>query len=183
MRYPYAARRRPGTSLVEAAVVYPIVFMLMLGLLVGGMGVFRYQEVSHLAREGARWASVHGAQYHQDQGTYPGSVGGTYERTDSSPAPGIRWYKVDSSPASGTWTGDIYNGAIKPNIMTLDENYVTCEIGWPRVTNLAGTVVQDNPDNWRGSKVFVTVNYKWFPEVYLVGPFTLTSTSAMPMTN
>jgi hypothetical protein len=31
--------------------------------------------------------------------------------------------------------------------------------------------------------VTVTVSYQWFPEIYLVGPFNLTSTSSMPITN
>ena len=29
--------------------------------------------------------------------------------------------------------------------------------------------------------ISVTVSYQWFPEAYLVGPITLTSTSTMPM--
>jgi hypothetical protein len=168
---------------VESAVVYPVAFLLMLGVIVGGMGIFRYQEVSHLAREAARWASTHGAQYQRDVGTYPGTVGGTYLRTDPTPTPGIMWFQVDSTSTPGTWTGDIYNNAITPNIISLDSNHLSCQIGWPLVTNTAGVVVQNSPDNYRGSKVFVTVSYQWFPEGFLIGPFTLTSTSSMPMTN
>jgi hypothetical protein len=41
---------------------------LLLGLLIGGMGVFRYQEMASLAREGSRWASVHGTGYQKDTG-------------------------------------------------------------------------------------------------------------------
>src|SRR5258708_5275330 len=58
--------RRRGVSLVEAAIVLPIVFFLIIGLFVGGMGIYRYQEVAHLAREGARYASTHGGQYTLD---------------------------------------------------------------------------------------------------------------------
>ena len=35
----------------------------------------------------------------------------------------------------------------------------------------------------RTSKVTVTVSYQWFPEVFLVGPYNLSSTSTMPITN
>jgi hypothetical protein len=178
-----AHSRRCGATLVECAIVYPVSFLFLIGLLVGGMGVYRYQEVSHLAREGARWASTHGAQYRMDQGTWPGSIGGTYLRTDPTPLPGIMWYQVDSTSTSGTWTGDIYNTAISPNFVSLDTSQVSVQIGWPQVTNTAGVVVQNSPDNYRGSKVFVTVNYQWIPEAFLVGPITLTSTSSMPMTN
>src|SRR5438034_8528655 len=55
--------RRRGTTAVEAAIVYPVVLLLTLGLAIVGLGVFRYQQVAALAREGARYASVHGGQW------------------------------------------------------------------------------------------------------------------------
>jgi Flp pilus assembly protein TadG len=60
--------RRRGATLVEAAIVYPIVFLLIVCLVVVGVAVFRYQQMSWLAQEGARWASVRGYQYHTDTG-------------------------------------------------------------------------------------------------------------------
>ena len=57
---------RRGTSAVEAAVVYPVTILLLIGTVVLGLGVFRYQQVQCLAREGARYASVHGPQYAAD---------------------------------------------------------------------------------------------------------------------
>jgi Flp pilus assembly protein TadG len=57
---------RRGVSAVEAAVVYPVTILLLLGTVVLGLGVFRYQQVQGLAREGARYASVHGPQYAAD---------------------------------------------------------------------------------------------------------------------
>ena len=59
---------RRGVSAVEAAVVYPITILLLLGTVVLGLGVFRYQQLQCLAREGARYASVHGPQYATDSG-------------------------------------------------------------------------------------------------------------------
>src|SRR5262245_10878340 len=56
-------QRRRGHTLVEAALVYPIVIILTVGLIVAGLGVFRYHQVAALAREGARWASVRGKEY------------------------------------------------------------------------------------------------------------------------
>ncbi len=52
----------------KAAVVYPITIFLLLGTVVLGLGVFRYQQIQSLAREGARYASVHGPQYATDSG-------------------------------------------------------------------------------------------------------------------
>jgi Flp pilus assembly protein TadG len=58
-----SSSKRRGTSAVECAVVYPIAIMLIMGTVVVGLGVFRYQQLQSLAREGARYASVHGPAY------------------------------------------------------------------------------------------------------------------------
>ena len=46
--------------------VLPIVLFLFMGLVIGTSGVFRYQEVATLAREGARYASTHGGNYQRE---------------------------------------------------------------------------------------------------------------------
>src|SRR5437870_7091933 len=81
---------RSGTTLVESAVVYPFVILMIFGLMIGGLGVFRYQEMSSLARRAARYASVHGKQWAQD---------------------------TNHTAASST---DVYNNAILPYIVILD---------------------------------------------------------------
>src|ERR1043165_6073200 len=58
--------RRSGIATVEFAVTSAVTLLLIIGLMVGGLGVYRYQEVAHLAREGARYASTHGGQYKLD---------------------------------------------------------------------------------------------------------------------
>jgi hypothetical protein len=50
-------------SAVESAVVYPVTFLLIIGTVVVGLGVFRYQQLQSLAREGARFASVRGPDF------------------------------------------------------------------------------------------------------------------------
>src|SRR5262249_40606723 len=59
---------RRGAALVEAAIAYPIMFVLTVGVIVIALGMFRYQQVAAVAREGARWASVHGGQYASETG-------------------------------------------------------------------------------------------------------------------
>jgi Flp pilus assembly protein TadG len=121
------------------AIVSSVAFLLLLGLIIGGMGVFRYQEVAALAREASRWASVHGAQYHQDTGK------------------------------TAATASDVYTNAIQPNLAALDPAKLSYSVTW-------------NPDNQPfDSTVTVTVSYQWFPELYLVGPITLTSTSTTKM--
>lgn len=58
---------RRGTSVVEAAIVYPTTLLLMVGTVVMGLGVYRYQLLQSLAREGARYAAVHGPTYASEQ--------------------------------------------------------------------------------------------------------------------
>jgi Flp pilus assembly protein TadG len=55
------ARRRWGGTLVEGAVVGSLALMLLLGMVVVGNGVIRYQQVASLAREGSRYAAVNSA--------------------------------------------------------------------------------------------------------------------------
>ncbi|MDG3004754.1 TadE/TadG family type IV pilus assembly protein [Paludisphaera mucosa] len=51
-------RARKGAVLVESAIVYAVFLMLLLGGLSVGLGIFRHQEIAHLARESARWSSL-----------------------------------------------------------------------------------------------------------------------------
>src|SRR5437764_15275737 len=59
---------RRGVTTAECGVVYSITLLLIMGTIIEGLGVFRYQQLATLAREGARWASVRGATYQQETG-------------------------------------------------------------------------------------------------------------------
>lgn len=56
-------RRRPneGQTLVEFALVIPIMLLFLLGIVDLGRGIYIYSVVSNVAREGARYAIVHGS--------------------------------------------------------------------------------------------------------------------------
>src|SRR5664279_1233779 len=58
--------RHRGMTLVETSLVSIIALSLLLGTTTVGLGVFRYQQLTWLAREGAQWASVHGGTYQQE---------------------------------------------------------------------------------------------------------------------
>ncbi len=51
-------REGRGQSLVEFALVAPLFFMVIFGIIVLGLGVFYQQQVAHAAREAARFAVV-----------------------------------------------------------------------------------------------------------------------------
>jgi Flp pilus assembly protein TadG len=134
---------------VEFAVVCPIAFFLIFATIVGGLGIFRYQQVAALAREGARWASVHGKQYADETG---------------NPA---------ATPE------EIYNQAILPLAVALDPDRISYSVTWD--ADNAPLTVDEDFETPTGNTVTVTVNYQWFPGMYLAGPYTLTSTSVAQM--
>ena len=95
-------KNRCGAATVEFAVCCPVVFILLLGTMVGALGVFRYQQTAELAREAARWACVHGGQYAEETG---------------NPA---------ASPQ------DIYDSVIEPLAMGMDRRRLTYEVTWDK---------------------------------------------------
>jgi hypothetical protein len=144
-----AGRKRTAFAATESLVVLPTLIFLIIATVVGGYGVFRYQQIALLAREGARWASVHGAQYQQETGN------------------------------SAATPQDVYNNAIAPYATSLDLSQLTYSVTW-NSNNMVYTLVDDY-EKPTGNTVTVTINYNWFPEMYLVGPITLSSTSTLPM--
>jgi Flp pilus assembly protein TadG len=150
-------RRRRGATVVECAIVYPITFLLLLGLIIGGLGVFRYQEIASVSREGARWASVNGGQCVREANPLKGSP-------------------------TLTAAGDVYTNAIKPqsDAANLDPPSLTYTVSWADASQNP-TYYDYTNSAWRTNTVTVTVKYQWIPEAYL-GGITFTSTSVMPIT-
>lgn len=58
--------RRRGASALEFALISPVLLLLLFGLVIGGLGIFRFHQVSSLAREAARYASVRGLDYSRE---------------------------------------------------------------------------------------------------------------------
>lgn len=54
-------RAQRGQGMVEFALVSPILFLMLFGVLEGGWLLFHNHQVSNAAREGARFAVVNGA--------------------------------------------------------------------------------------------------------------------------
>lgn len=144
-------RKRPGAILIEHAIVLPILLTMFLGMVVVGLGVFRYQQVVTLAREGARYASVRGAMYQAETG----------------------------NPA--VTAADVYNNSILPMAVGLDTSSLSHSVTWPNGNAPIYADPNSNPPGQPvGATVVVTVTYVWIPEA-LFGGMTLSSTSVMPM--
>jgi Flp pilus assembly protein TadG len=164
--------RRRGAHLVETAFVFPVLAGLLLSLIVGAMGVFRYQEVAYLAREAARFAATHAGQYQKENaaaiaaGTLP-NVTDSYLTTNIVQAKAVNLdtsqlqVTVNFNTASGSfdWDDTADNGSRWP--------YSPASVNG---TNYSTT-----------NTVSVTVTYQWYPEWLLGGSYTLTSTSVVPV--
>jgi len=151
--------RRRGAVAVEAAVVYPVLFLLLLGVIVGGMGVFRYELVACMACEGSRYAAVRG---------------GDWQRESGQPAPTatqitsdvIVPMAVSMDPANLTVRVECVNG-VTGAVTDWDASDKS-----PTSLNAAGDPV--------ANRVRVTVSYRWSPEWFFGGPIDLRSVSESP---
>jgi hypothetical protein len=151
---------------VEFAAVCLALLIIVFSLIVGGMGVFRYQEMAHLAREGARFASTHGGQYILDG-------------------------EPQTTGVSAISSSSDLQAYLSNKVVGLDPSKLTISVSW----SAPSTIVPNNIPYYvdtdpnlvpPGQKVIqnyvtVTVNYQWQPEVFPLGPFQLTSTSILPM--
>jgi Flp pilus assembly protein TadG len=144
-----SACRRTAFAASESVVVLPTLLSLIFATVIGGYGVFRYQQIAMLAREGARYASVHGGLYQTETGN------------------------------SAATAQDVYNNAIAPYATSLDLSQLSYSVTW-NTNNMPSNFIKDY-EKPTGNTVTVKVSYNWFPEAFLVGPITLTSTSTVPM--
>jgi Flp pilus assembly protein TadG len=63
--------RQRGSTLVEQAIILPLLLAMFFGIIDMGRALYSYSFVSYIAREATRWASVHG-----------GGVNGTASKGD-----------------------------------------------------------------------------------------------------
>jgi hypothetical protein len=134
--------------------------LLLFGLIVGGLGVLRYQQVACQAREAARWASVRGGDCQKD------------------------------TKSAATTQQQIFDAAVAPLAAGMDPSALSIHVQWvdgvsgqtsdwdassraPTGKTVDGTAVSN--------RLRVTVSYQWSPEVLLFGPITLSSTAEVPL--
>jgi Flp pilus assembly protein TadG len=151
----FRRQRRAGAILLESAVIYPVLLLLVFAIIILGVGVFRYHQVAHAAREGARWAAVHGAKYAEETG-----------RPAATPA-------------------DVYANAIAPHAAGMQPPNLTYAVTWNQNNKQTYTVLQNDPVTGqptlvtRANTVSVTVSYSW--NTVLFGVIPVSSTSVMTM--
>src|SRR5579884_1925758 len=142
--------RRPAATTVELAIIGSATVLILLGLVVGGLGIFRYQQVARLAQDASRWAAVHGTQYAQDT---------------KNPA------------ATDT---DVYNQVIAPNATGMNLAQLSYSVTWSTSNSPYHTATIDGTPVNVANTVTVTIQYQWVPEALFGGvTLSSTSVSVM----
>jgi Flp pilus assembly protein TadG len=153
-------RRRRGATTVETAVVLPVFLLFVLGILIGGISVFRHQQVAWLAREATRYASVRAGEY---EGEFGRAVT-TQELVDAAVTP----YAVGLEPARLTVTVEFRDRAT--DSLT----------PWDAATKDVRSVSASG--EYVSNAVRVTVTYDGVPGAF-GGTFRVSSVSEMPLSN
>lgn len=154
--------KRSGAVATESAIVFSVTFLLIIGVIVGGVGVFRFQQVACQARQAARWASVHGLGWQYDTGSPPRTKQQILQEAVLPFASGMDPSKLSIDVH---WIGKVSG-------QTLD---------WDISTR--APLSKDANGNAVTNSVKITVTYEWMPGVFLAGPLTLRSVSQVPMSN
>ncbi len=144
---------------MEAVIVFPILVLLVFGLLVGGTGVFRYQQVACQAREAARWASVRGGDYQM-------------ETNQTSPT-----------------QQQIFEQAVLPFATGMDPSAITVQVEWINNATNTALLWDSSSKSVRSitstgqyvsNGVRVTVQFQYMPGL-LWSPMTIQSVTEIPM--
>lgn len=159
MRTPTRSQRRAAVT-VEAAVVYPLLFLLLFGLIVGGVCVFRYQQVALLAREAARYTSVRGTSCQKE--------------TNQPPPTAAQIAQQVVLPMSA---------GMEPDRVTVQVQWVSpasnTVVDWD--SSRKSPTSLDKQGNPVANRVRVTVTYVWDAGILFPAPLTLQSVCEIPM--
>lgn len=156
-------QKRKGAVTLETALVLPVMLFLLLMLIIGGIGVFRYQQVACLAREGARWGSVRGSAWALDMDAAAATQDDILRKAVLPMAVGMDTSKI-------TMTAELVDG--ETGAVTAWDGSRKSVQTLAKTTNLGVT-----------NRIRVTVNYQWVPGVLIPGTINMSSVSEVPMLN
>jgi hypothetical protein len=159
-------RRSRGQALVEFALVAPLLFVLLFGIIEGGRLLLYYHSLNNAVREGTRYAIVHGSN---------------------------ALYGPTSGPPDGA---DPYGDNVKQAVADAAFGLVGVgELGFPAiegcnsaygVTNpcyRAGRSINGDDSNKRGSDVTLFVTFTYSPILPLIPPITISAESTLVINN
>lgn len=154
--------RAPGQALVEFALVAPVFFLLLFGIIEAGRFIFYYEILNNATREGARYAIVNGS----NSMVCP-----------SGPMP------VGSTRPACDPTGDRVRQKVRDSGLSVLNNGLTFPT--PTCSGAAHPGVCWLPDNGRDSTVTVAASYTYRTLVPLVPlpPINVSAESSLVINN
>ena len=160
LRLSRARHRTRAQAMVEFALVAPLFFLLLFGIIEAGRFIFYYETLNHATREGARFAIVNGANT-LGCPSGPAAPGGS-----SCDAPGNNVVTRVRQAAVG----------LPPSGISVDRCwwYTVCDF-----------VTHGDGDNARGATVTVTASYTYSSLIPLVPlpPINVTAESSLVINN
>ena len=172
--------RSRGQAMVEFALIVPIFILVLVSLFDLGHVVWANNALATAAREGARFAVVHGGSNSTScpQGPLPGTYGGTiHSAAECGFTPSSLTPSVDSREGIKQEATDWLNGV---------GGSTTISVCYGQVSSCSGDVDAVGATNIDGTKVTVTVTSTIglaAPSLLGLGPFTLSGTATMLVNN
>ena len=133
--------------MVEFALVAPIFFLLLFGIIEGGRFILYYESLNDAVREGARYAIVHGSNSNCPSGPMP---------------PGM------TAPGCYDLPGDKVVAHVKTKAFGVLGSGVTVSTCWDPVLAPDGSCTNGGLGNGRDSQVRVTGTFTYRPLVPIV---------------
>lgn len=144
---------RRAATLAEAAIVLPIFFLIVLGMIDLGIAVSRHNTLSNAARHGSRRAAVHGSK------CLSGFRGGP-------------WGPTTVGPLAASATTHPVLDEVRPMLTGVPTDDARITVEWPDASNEIEKRV----------RVTITCPYSPFVlSVFGISPFTLKASSTMPV--
>lgn len=143
-------RKRPlrkAATMIEVAIIIPLMILLIAIAVDVVSGVYRYHQVATLSRMGARYASVHAGQYEEETGN-----------------------PVVTETA-------LKANVVLPHSVGLKPELLTVALSWLPDGNAYPWVISSNTGTSRDNMVRVVVTYQWHPIFFFGASLNLSSTS------
>lgn len=162
MRRRIGRKRERGATLIEAAVIMPLLLLVIIAVMEYGLAFKDYLTVSYLSREGARIGALAGDDETADCAILSG-LGDLATPSDLARIDYIEIYQAhQSTGAQGATNRAYYIPGEDPTICTaptpsVNDGWNIASVGWP--TTSRNTAVGTNPLDIIGVRVVLTRNW------------------------
>ena len=125
-------RSQRGATLVEAAMVFPLLILIIVGILEIGLAFKDYLTISYISREAARVGALAGNDTNADCSILRG-IGTVATEGDLNRITSIQIFKADTNGAQGVTNVATYDGG-DPSLCTVpaqpSDSWTISPIGW-----------------------------------------------------